>query len=531
MGAWGKNASPSDPLSSSSSGSSCDEILQRLEQNDPTLTSITILPMKSFSDRELDRISQVFESSSITKQPVHLQSLNCSGHVVSSKSLHRFGAAIASLCKNIKISNFTTLAIGDVTMGDVGVQAFVAGLLSQEQHSDDNDTFHLNCSLTTLDLSYKGMTLVGLMALAQLCNVCTSITHLNVSRNTFTYVKGAIELPEGVDIMFYNVIELDMSSCEIDTKLTRRLFHFLDLNDGDDTNGTGASNRSLNSECEGQRNVNDIEKRKSKKRALSPMKRNKKSQQRITRSIRLDNNPIGDKGLKQLLKLSRLDGIYVSNCNLTDAGMLMLTVASPSALSEVLTLDISNNKAITKTGMTVLGDALKRRFISVLLPKLTHLNISGNGSIGVDGVQALMLGLAGRTLESCDFSETNCRGPGAILAIVGSVKEYCCTIQSLRLYNNNVGSNGFYKISEILSDILLTSELHTLDLAGNNAGQGSVVELLKAVLKAIEHRKKIPLKCVIVGGNQGGYDVEAVVKQIHTLRPDIDIAREKKGRS
>ena len=88
--------------------------------------------MKSFSDRELDRISQVFESSSITKQPVHLQSLNCSGHVVSSKSLHRFGAAIASLCKNIKISNFTTLAIGDVTMGDVGVQAFVAGLLSQE---------------------------------------------------------------------------------------------------------------------------------------------------------------------------------------------------------------------------------------------------------------------------------------------------------------------------------------------------------------------------------------------------------------
>jgi hypothetical protein len=72
---------------------------------------------------------------------------------------------------------------------------------------------------------------------------------------------------------------------------------------------------------------------------------------------------------------------------------------------------------------------------------------------------------------------------------------------------------------------------HTLDLAGNNAGQGSVVELLKAVLKAIEKRKKISLKCVIVGGNQGGYDVEAVVKQIYILRPDIDIARDKKGRS
>jgi Leucine Rich repeat len=506
--------------------------------------------MKSFTDTELDRISQVFESSAITKQTIHLQSLNCSGHAVSPKALHRFGAAINTLCKNSKNSNFASLAIGDATMGDIGIQAFVDGVLSsishqhqQHQKGDGEDSAAVHCSLATLDLSYKGMTITGLMAVAQLCNVCTSITHLNLSRNTFTYMKGALELPQIMDVIFRNVIELDLSSCEIDTKFTRRIFQYLDYSDGDDN----SCNKSLNNDNDGQlqHNMNDTNEKKRIKRSSSPTKYDRNitgskngAHQIRTRMIRLDNNPIGDKGLKQLLKLNRLSGIYVSNCQLTDAAMLFLTVASSSSLNECSTLDISSNKAITKTGMTVLGDALKRRFISVLLPKLTHLNISGNEAIGTDGVQALLMGLAGRTLETCDFSETHCSGPGAILAIVGSVKSYCCTIKSLRLYNNHIGSNGFYKISEILSDILMASELHTLDLAGNNAGQGSVVVLLKAVLSAIEQTtsksrkvEKIPLKCLIVGGNQGGFDVEAVIKQIHALRPDIDIARDKKGRS
>ena len=548
MGAWGKSSGSGGDTTTteaSSSASTCNDLLLRLERNDPTLTSITILPMKSFTDQELNRISQVFESTSNTKQAIYLQSLNCSGHAVSPKALHRFGAAISTLCTNCKNSNFTTLAIGDVTMGDIGVQALVDGMLSsmsQSQKDNDNDddgSYLVNCSLTTLDLSYKGMTINGLMAVAQLCNACTSITHLNLSRNTLTYVKGAFELPQEMDVIFRNVVELDLSSCEIDTKFTRRIFQYFDYCDGDDN----SCNKSLNNDSEGrsqQRGTNDAKDKKRIKRSSSSKSLGSKygAQETTTRMIRLDNNPIGDKGLKQLLKLNRLNGIYVSNCQLTDAAMLFITVAASSSLSECLTLDVSNNKAITKTGMTVLGDAMKRRFISVLLPKLTHLNISGNESIGTDGIQALIMGLVGRTLETCDFSETHCSGPGAILAIVGSVKAYCCTIQSLRLYNNHIGSNGIYKISEILTDILIASELHTLDLAGNGAGQGSVVVLLKAVLSAVEQttsksRKtaRIPLKCLIIGGNQGGFDVEAVVKQIHALRPDIDIARDKKGRS
>jgi hypothetical protein len=105
------------------------------------------------------------------------------------------------------------------------------------------------------------------------------------------------------------------------------------------------------------------------------------------------------------------------------------------------------------------------------------------------------------------------------------------------MYNNKIGSNGFYKIAEILSDLLISSELHTLDLAGNNASQVSVVVLLKAVLDAVQRTKSkgrnssLSLKCLVIGGNQGGFDVEAIVKQIHIIRPDMDIARDKKVRN
>jgi Leucine Rich repeat len=509
MGAWGTTTEVGS-MDDDNHGtkSSCHDLLVRLERNDPTLTTITILPMKSFTDQELNRISNVFENA---KEILHLQSLNASGHTVSPSALRRFGTAIISLC-NSGYSNLSSLAIGDSTMGDNGIQALVDGFTSVH-----DETMLSKCTLTTLDLSYKDMTLTGFFAVASICQVCTNITHLNVSRNRLTYDKS-VTLPIA-DTIFENIVHFDLSDCQIDTKFTRRIFPYLEYSDH---NGSNNSNVSAEK---------PIEAPKDKKR------RKKNSVIKNTRTILLHNNPIGDKGFRELLKLNRLDGLYVSNCQLTDVAMLSFTTTASSSITECMTLDISNNKAITATGMTVLGDSLKRRFISVLLPKLCHLNISGNESIGTDGIQAILTGLAGRTLHTCDFSETNCSGHGALLAIVAAQKEYCCTIQSLRLYNNHVGSNGFYKISEILSEILLSSELHTLDLSCNNAGQASVAVLLKAVLDAVERSSKknrkstIPLKCIIVGGNHGGFDVEAIVKQIHTHRPDIDIARDKKVRS
>jgi hypothetical protein len=360
--------------------------------------------------------------------------------------------------------------------------------------------------LETLDFSYKGMTRQGFLALASLCEACPNIKTLDLSRNLFQWNKN-VALP--VDDIFQNVISLDISDCQISYKFACNVFPLMDYA----VSTTGTSETKTPSED------------KVKQPSL-----------KTSRTIRFRSNPLGDKGFKELLKLRRLDGIHTASCHLSDAALTAFTTASSSGLAKCKVLDLSNNTGITAAGMAVLADCLKRRYISVLLPQLTDINVSGNTRIGVDGVQALLSGLAGRVLHSCDFSETDCGAPGALLAIVAARKEYCCTIHSLRLYNNKIGSSGFYKIAQILSNLLVSSQLQTLDLAGNNAGQASVVELLKAVLNALERtvtksgKSTLALKCLVIGGNKGGFDVEATVKQIHLIRPDLDIARDKKSR-
>lgn len=495
MGAWG---------TSSNKKSSCDDLLVRLERNDPLLTDVIILSTKAFGDEELNRLSTVLETAT---EVLHLKSFGASGHAVSPSALCRFGAALA-WASRAGFSKLSTLAIGDSSMGDNGISAFVGGILSFDDDENDNESSGKCTSLENLDFSYKGMTIQGFFALASLCEACPNIKILNLSRNNFAWNKH-VSLP--TEDIFQNVVSLDFSDCQIDSKFARNVFPLLDYTD---TSGSGSDSTTETAAP-----------KEEKRRTVRP-----------SRTIRFQNNPLGDKGFKDLLKLRRLDGIHVSSCQLSNTAMMAFTTASSSGLSECKVLDLSNNN-LTAAGMTVLADCLKRRYISVLLPQLTDINISGNTGIGLDGIQAFLPGLAGRVLHTCDFSETDCGGPGALLAIVAAQKEYCCTMHALRLFNNKIGSNGFYKIAEILSNLLVSSQLHTLDLAGNNAGQASVVELLKAVLQALERtvtksgKSTLSLKCLVIGGNQGGFDVEATVKQIHLIRPDLDIARDKKSRS
>jgi hypothetical protein len=62
-----------------------------------------------------------------------------------------------------------------------------------------------------------------------------------------------------------------------------------------------------------------------------------------------------------------------------------------------------------------------------------------------------------------------------------------------------------------------------LDLAGNRADEASVVALLSAHYSGYFIR----VKALIVGGNKGGSDVEAMVKRVKEVRPEIDIARDR----
>jgi Leucine-rich repeat (LRR) protein len=494
MGAWG---------TSSNKKSSCDDLLVRLERNDPLLTDVTILSTKAFGDEELNRLSAILETAT---EVLHLQSFGASGHAVSASALCRFGAALA-WASRAGFSKLSTLALGDTSMGDKGISAFVGGVLSFED-DDENESSRQCTSLEHLDFSYKGMTIEGFFALTSLCEACPNVNILNLSRNNFSWKKN-VSLP--AEDIFQNVVRLDLSDCQIDAKFARNILPLLDYTD---FSGSGSESTTETATPKDE-----------KRWTIKP-----------PRTIQLQNNPLGDKGFKYLLKLGRLDGIHVSSCQLSDAAIIAFTTASSSGLSECKVLDLSNNN-LTAAGMTVLTDCLKRRYISVLLPQLTDINISGNKGIGLDGIQALLPGLAGRVLHTCDFSETECGGPGALLAIVAAQKEYCCTMHSLRLFSNKIGSNGFYKIAEILANLLVSSQLQTLDLAGNNAGQASVVELLNAVLEALERtvtksgKSTLALKCLVIGGNQGGFDVEATVKQIHSIRPELDIARDKKSQT
>ena len=128
---------------------------------------------------------------------------------------------------------------------------------------------------------------------------------------------------------------------------------------------------------------------------------------------------------------------------------------------------------------------------------------------------------------------------GAVRAL-----ESCGELTVLRLYNNQLGSPGFRSLAEVLRRIFTATEehpsqpkLHTLDLAGNGADQASVVVLLQAVLDLLLLATKdggddsgvvaFPLQCLVIGGNQGGEDVEEMVQKIQQIRPKMDIGRDK----
>lgn len=116
--------------------SSCDALLKRVEENDPSLVELVILPMKTFGSQEVHRLANILSSGVNT----HLKSLSASGHCVPPDALLALGAAVGK-------SNLVGLAIGDVSMRDSGACALCKGLAA-------------SCGplkLERIDLSWKGM--------------------------------------------------------------------------------------------------------------------------------------------------------------------------------------------------------------------------------------------------------------------------------------------------------------------------------------------------------------------------------------
>lgn len=118
--AWGKGGSIA----------SCDALIKRVENNDPKLTELVILPMKTFGSAELEKLSSAIASGTNT----NLQSISASGHHLPPDSLKSFGLALSTQANHaVQQSDgakggISRLAIGSKDMGDDGMIALCEGL-------------------------------------------------------------------------------------------------------------------------------------------------------------------------------------------------------------------------------------------------------------------------------------------------------------------------------------------------------------------------------------------------------------------
>lgn len=138
MSAWGKN----------SSARSCDALLKRVENNDPTFKDIIILPLKTFGSKELKRLAKALPNNT------HLVSIQASGHAIDDVvALEQLGATLmVPSSSSSSSSSLAELAIGDSSMGDEGVAALCRGIESKALGEEE-----FQCRLRSVDLGWKGM--------------------------------------------------------------------------------------------------------------------------------------------------------------------------------------------------------------------------------------------------------------------------------------------------------------------------------------------------------------------------------------
>lgn len=255
-----------------------------------------------------------------------------------------------------------------------------------------------------------------------------------------------------------------------------------------------------------------------------------------TKLKRLDlhQNPIGDPGFHSLLcfainSSSLLEVLDTSNCDLTDKALEALSSNNlqdeETLLPNLKIWNLSDN-ILTETGVSYLAEGLTSEGLS--LSKLEVLNLSGN-ELGGTGTKLLANALETRctmegvsAVKTLDLTNTNC-------GIEGS-KEISQrgNLQTLHLFNNRLGSDGFCALASVLKGGHPT--LAYLDLGGNGADQASVVVLLNALLETSPNTTfSNRLSTLVVGGNESGSAVEQIVVKVKEVHPSLEIARDKKS--
>jgi Ran GTPase-activating protein (RanGAP) involved in mRNA processing and transport len=255
--------------------------------------------------------------------------------------------------------------------------------------------------------------------------------------------------------------------------------------------------------------------------------------------IKLDSNDLSDSEyfhqmMDLIWKHSLISELYLSKCQIGDHGLArMMEACLPcselSSNSSVQVLDVSYNN-VTAMGF----EKFASRLIEIgrqhsCFSNLQTLRLAGNTLTAVSCKRLASAISEGplQSLKELDIAETSCGVVGAMALIDCNLSESNqSSLKTLNVFGNGLGSEGFLKLSTTLEGG--HPSLETLDLGGNNATEAGVVGLLQALLMCNERENR--MHTLVLGGNQGGENVEHVVKEIKRIHPKLDVARDKPGK-
>ena len=252
--------------------------------------------------------------------------------------------------------------------------------------------------------------------------------------------------------------------------------------------------------------------------------------------LKLLDNPITNHGMTsigRLISSSKLSALILEKCQIDDDGIHLLT-SSIQSKHHLTKLDLSNN-SIGVLGAQTLAQSFQNN--TLFWNSLQELNLAGN-PIGSQGTIDLCHSIATAsisTLTNLNLCQTNCGINGAIAAI------QIPQLITLRLFHNQLQSDGFFQISTILSQ----SNIVNLDLGGNSAKKDSVVALLRSLIPSDDTKtdtdtdidttttttttKHHPtsLRVLEIGGNEMSTQAEQIIQELLIKLPLLDIARDR----
>lgn len=447
--------------------------MDRVQNNDPKLVELVILPVKTFGDAELSRLADIILSGKNT----NLHAISASGHNVSPSALALLGSALAS--QNGR--NICNVAIGDENLNDEGVEAFCKPL------SEVNGG-----SLESVDFAFKNISKSGAEIIGRTFGASESIKRIYLYRNPnigdagMTAFSASAIKDDTTRLSFRNLEHLDISECDVGAAGAKALVECL---------ASGENDTSARS------NLIDIQ---------------------------MSKNPLGAEGCLYLKELISREGgrgstvqkLSINKCAIGDDGLTFIVDAFKTSCKGFSSLNVAGN-GISEGGALGLAEVLHTR--SINLQSLHELILADN-PIGDESVLSIAKSLkfaeeeGNSSIDVLDLSTTKCGKNGAVALLK------CSALKSLRLFNNNLASEGFEAMLPFLVGGHPT--LEHLDLGGNRAEESAVATLLGTIMIMNEPDDNV-LRALELGGNEVGEVVEEILKELNEIRPDLDVARDR----